>query len=149
MPTKLLDLQRMFSSMDALRERINLLNGDYYDKRPGYERAWGFADNWPKMNLYDTGEQIEVKVELPGFVKEDIHIKVQGNYLELSGSRMTSGPEGYTAHRQERENPTFTRSMTLPIEVDSSKATASIKEGILHFILPKSDAAKPQQITIR
>jgi len=149
MPTRLLDLQRMLSSMDALRERINLLNGDYYERLPRYERAWGFADNWPKMNLYDTGNQIEVKVELPGFAKENIHIKVQGNYLELSGSRTTSGPNGYTVHRQERENPTFTRSVTLPIEVDSSKANASIKEGILHLILPKSEAAKPQQITIR
>lgn len=149
MPTRLLDLQRMLSSMDVLRDRINLLNGEYYDRLPRHERAWGFADNWPKMNLYDTGEQIEAKVELPGFAKEDIHIKVQGNYLELSGSRTTSGPEGYTVHRQERENPTFTRSMTLPIEVDSSRATASIKEGILHLILPKSEAAKPQQINIR
>ena len=149
MPARLLDLQRMLSSMDALRDRINLLSGEYYDNLPRSVSAWGFADNWPKMNLYDTGEHIEAKVELPGFSKEDIHIKVQGNYLELSGSRKTIGPEGYTVHRQERENSTFTRSMTLPIEVDSSKATASIKEGILHLILPKSDAAKPQQITIR
>ena len=149
MPTRLFDLQRMLSSMDALRDRINTMNGEYYDRIPRYDTAWGFADNWPKMNIYDTGEQIEAKVELPGFAKEDIHIKVQGNYLELSGSRKTACPEGYTIHRQERENPTFTRSMTLSVEVDSSKATASIKEGILHLILPKSIAARPQQITIR
>lgn len=149
MPTRLLDLQRMLSSMDALRDRVNFLNGDYHDSVPLYDRAWGFADNWPKLNLYDTGDQLEVKVELPGFAKEDIHIKVQGNYLELSGSRKTACPNGYTIHRQERENPTFTRSMTLPIEVDSAKAVASIKEGILHLILPKTVAAKPQQITIR
>ena len=149
MPTRLLDLQRMLSSMEALRERMNALNGEYYTTTPRYESAWGFADNWPKMNLFDTGDQIEVKVELPGFEKEDIHIKVQGNYLELSGSRKTACPNGYTVHRQERENPTFTRSMTLPIEVDSSRATASIKEGILHLILPKSISARPQQITIR
>ena len=149
MPTRLFDLQRMLSSMDALRESMNYLSGDYYATAPLYERTWGFADNWPKLNLYDTGDQIEVKVELPGFAKEDIQIKVQGNYLELSGTRKTTGPNGYTAHRQERETPTFTRSITLPIEVDSSKATASIKDGILHLILPKSAAARPQQITIR
>ena len=101
------------------------------------------------MNLYDTGEQLELHVELPGFAKEDIHIKVQGNYLELSGTRKTAVPEGYTAHRQERENPQFTRSMTLPIEVDSSLATATIKNGMLSLTLPKSVAARPQQITIR
>lgn len=149
MLTRLYDLQRMLSSMDALRDRINLLTGDYPDRLPSVEGVWGFADNWPKMNLYDNGEQLELKVELPGFAREDIHIKVQGNYLEISGSRTTTGPEGYTIHRQERENPTFTRSMTLPIEVDSSKATASIKNGILSLTLPKSIAARPQQISIR
>lgn len=149
MLTRFYDLQRMLSSMDALRDRINLLSGDYSDRLPGMEGWWGFADNWPKMNLYDHGQQLELKVELPGFAREDIHIKVQGNYLEISGSRTTAGPNGYTVHRRERENPTFTRSMTLPIEVDSSNATASIKNGILSLTLPKSVAARPQQISIR
>ena len=149
MLTRLYDLQQMLSSMDALRDRINLITGDHPDRLPSIDGVWGFADNWPKMNLYDNGEQLELKVELPGFTREDIHIKAQGNYLEISGSRTTTGPEGYTIHRQERENPTFTRSMTLPIEVDSSKATASIKNGILSLTLPKSIAARPQQISIR
>ncbi len=149
MLTRFYDLQRMLSSMDALRDRINLLTGDYSDRLPSVEGVWGFADNWPKMNLYDNGEQLELKVELPGYAREDIHIKVQGNYLEISGSRTTTGPNGYTIHRQERENPTFTRSMTLPIEVDSSNATATIKNGILSLTLPKNVAARPQQISIR
>lgn len=149
MLTRFHDLQRMLSSMDALRDRINLLTGDYSNRMPKFEEEWGFSDSWPKMNLYDTGEQLELKIELPGFAKEDIHIKVQGNYLEISGSRKTAGPDGYTVHRCERENPTFTRSITLPVEVDSSKATASIKNGILNLNLPKSIAAKPQQISIR
>lgn len=149
MPARLLDLHQMLSSMDALRDTVNLLSGDYFDRLPRVERGWGFVENWPKMNLYETGEQIELRVELPGYAKEDIHIKVQGNYLEISGSRVTACPEGYTIHRQERENPTFTRSITLPVEVDSSRATASIKDGILHLILPKSAAVRPQQIAIR
>jgi HSP20 family molecular chaperone IbpA len=39
--------------------------------------------------------------------------------------------------------------MTLPIEVDSGLASATIKNGILSLVLPKSVAARPQQITIR
>lgn len=135
--------------MDALRDRINLMTGDFSNRMPNFAGGWEVSDTWPKMNLYDTGEELQLKVELPGFAKEDINIKVQGNYLEISGSRKTTGPEGYTIHRRERENPTFTRSITLPVEVDSSKATASLKNGILNLVLPKSIAAKPQQITIR
>ncbi len=149
MRTRFHDLQHLLSSMDALQDRFNLLAGETYNRLPVFEAGWGIPDGWPKMNLYDTGEQLELNVELPGFAKEDIHIKVQGNYLEISGSRKTAGPEGYTVHRHERENPQFTRSMTLPIEVDSGLATASIKNGILNLTLPKSVAARPQQITIR
>jgi HSP20 family protein len=149
MRTRFHDLQQMLSSMDALRDTFNLLSGQTYEGLPRFEGGWGIPDGWPKMNLYDTGEQLEMRVELPGFSREDIQIKVQGNYLEISGSRKAAGPEGYTVHRRERENPTFTRSMTLPIEVDSGQATASIKNGILSLVLPKSVAARPQQITIR
>ncbi len=149
MRTRFHDLQHLLSSMDALRDRFNLLAGETYNRLPVFEGGWGIPDGWPKMNLHDTGEQLELHVELPGFAKEDIHIKVQGNYLELSGTRRTTVPEGYTAHRQERETPQFTRSMTLPLEVDSSQATATIRNGILSLILPKSVAARPQQITIR
>lgn len=149
MRTRFHDLQRMLSSMDTLRDTFNLLTGEAHDRLPPLEGGWGIPDGWPRMNLYDTGEQLEMRVELPGFSREDIQIKVQGNYLEISGSRKAAGPEGYTVHRQERENPTFTRSMTLPIEVDSGLASATIKNGILSLVLPKSVAARPQQITIR
>jgi HSP20 family protein len=48
----------------------------------------------------------------------------------------------------ERAATSFSRSFTLPSEVDSSKVEASLKDGILALTLPKIEAAKPKQITI-
>ncbi|MBT8362404.1 MAG: Hsp20/alpha crystallin family protein, partial [Deltaproteobacteria bacterium] len=80
--------------------------------------------------------------------KDAIDLKIQGNYLEISGTRKISAPEGYRVHRSERGSASFTRSLTLPADVDSGKVTATLKDGILVLTLPKSEAAKPRQISI-
>lgn len=89
-----------------------------------------------------------VRAELPGISKDDISIKIQGNYLEISGKRVIETPEGFKSHRNERSSTTFSRSFTLPDEVDAEKVDAALKDGILYLTLPKSEAAKPRQITI-
>jgi HSP20 family protein len=98
--------------------------------------------------MYDTGENLEIRVEVPGIKREDLSIKLQGNYLEIRGTRKTETPEGYTAHRIERGATTFTRSFTLPAEVDSAQVEATLKDGILTLVLGKAEPAKPKQITI-
>jgi HSP20 family protein len=57
-------------------------------------------------------------------------------------------PEGYKIHKTERLNGTFSRSFTLPDDVDSARVEARLKDGVLYLTLPKSEAAKPRQIAI-
>jgi len=141
------DIDRMFGSMGLLRSRMNRLFTDF-DRHYGEDSGWRVADGAPRTNLYDLGEKLEIIAEVPGLSKEDISIKIQGNYLEMSGTRKSDAPEGYKAHRVERGTPTFTRSFTLPSDVDSEKVEASLKNGILTLTLPKAEAAKPKQVTI-
>lgn len=143
------DFDRMFGSMDLLRSQMNRLFTDY-GKTSGRNYGWTATDVEPLTNLYDAGEYYEVKAEVPGLAKEDLNIKVQGNYLEISGTRKPDTPEGYKAHRTERGTTTsFTRSFTLPSEnINGEKVGASLKNGILTITLPKTEAAKPKQVTI-
>ena len=141
------DIDRMFGSMGLLRSRMNRLFTDF-DRSYGEDYGWRVADGTPRTNLYDLGDTLEIKAEVPGIKKEDLSIKIQGNYLEVSGTRKPDAPEGYKAHRVERETPTFTRSFTLPSDVDSEKVNASLENGILTLSLPKAEAAKPKQVTI-
>ena len=85
---------------------------------------------------------------MPGVAKEDLQVKIQGNYLEINGTRKSDLPEGYTVHRTERGSSTFSRSFTLPYEVDADQVTATLKDGLLKMTLPKSETAKPRQISI-
>jgi HSP20 family protein len=83
--------------------------------------------------MYDSGNTFKLLAEVPGIAKEDLNVKSQGNYLELSGTRQPDCPEGYRAHHLERGTESFSRSFTLPFDVDGKKV----------------EAAKPRQIEIR
>ncbi|HCY87614.1 MAG TPA: heat-shock protein Hsp20, partial [Desulfobacteraceae bacterium] len=80
--------------------------------------------------------------------KDDLNVKIQGNYLEITGTRASDAPDGYKLHKAERGTGNFSRSLTLPADVDSTKAEATLKDGILYLTLPKSEAAKSKKITV-
>lgn len=143
------DIDRLFGSMDLLRSRMNRLFTDF-DRSWGMEPGRGLAGltNWPRTNLFDTGDTLEVQAEIPGVAREDLNVRIQGNYLEISGKRKPDAPEGYAVLRVEREIATFSRSFTLPAEVEVDKVEATLKGGILTLVLPKAETAKPRQITI-
>ncbi len=147
MLTRLSDINRLFNAMDFFRNRLDSLYSDAdWTYAPGLN--WSVEDRFPKTNLYEDGDLFEIRAEIPGLGKDDLKIKIQGNYLEISGTRKTASPEKYSIHRTEREITSFTRSFTLPADVDSEKAKATLENGILTLTLPKSEAAKPRQITI-
>jgi HSP20 family protein len=137
----------MFGAMDLLRSRMNRLFTDF-DRSYGEDYGWSVADGTPRTNLYDMGDHLEIRAEVPGITKDDLEIKIQGNYLEVSGTKKADTPEGYKAHRVERGTATFTRSFTLPSDVNTENVEASLSDGILTLTLPKAEAAKPKQITI-
>lgn len=146
--TNIGDFDNMFRAMDLLRNRMNKVFPDidgFRGDSVGYRLA---TDGSPRTNLYDNGDHFIVIAEVPGMTKDDIHVKIQGNYLELSGSRRIEKPEGYKIHRTETPTATFTRSFTIPSDVDVEKVQASLKNGLLTLTMPKAEAAKPKQIDI-
>lgn len=141
------EMERMFGAMDLLRRRLDRLYSDV-DRSADYYPRLPFAGNTLRTNLLENGDMLEIRAEVPGVSKDDLTIKVQGNYLEISGNRSADAPEGYNVHRRERRTTTFSRSFTLPADIDTDKVDATLKNGILYLYLPKSETARPKQITI-
>lgn len=143
-----MDLNQMLGAMDLFRTQMNSLFNDF-DRTYSAGPWWLTAETYPRTNLYDTGDNLELLAEVPGITKEDLNVKIQGNYLEIRGSSRNDIPEGYTVHRSERGAASFSRSFTLPYEVDANQVNATLKDGLLRMTLPKSEAAKPKQIDIK
>jgi HSP20 family protein len=137
----------MFRNMNLLRSNLDWILSDF-DRPTRFAANWSLEQSTPRTNMYDKGGKFEILAEVPGFAKADLNVKIQGNYLELSGTRKSDAPEGYSAHRVERKTITFTRSFTLPTDVRADGAEATLKDGILRLTLPKSEAAMPRQIAI-
>ena len=70
--------------------------------------------------------------------------------LTLSGEReLAEKDEGETYHRIERSYGKFSRSFTLPSQVDNSKVEASFNDGLLTIEVLKSEQAQPRKIEIK
>jgi len=145
--TRVHDVDKVFNALDLFRSGMNRMFTDF-DRSYGENSGWRIVGGFPKTNMYDNGDSFQVVAEVPGVAKEDLNVRIQGNYLELSGTRNFEVPEGYKAHRVERDASTFTRSFTLSAEVDADKIEAVLKDGLLTLVLPKAESAKPKQISI-
>ena len=101
------------------------------------------------MNVADRKDMIEVTVELPGMEKDDISIEVKDNMLSIAGEKKgeTEVKDG-DYYMQERSFGTFNRSLALPDNIEISKITSSLKNGVLTINIPKTEAKEVKTVKI-
>jgi HSP20 family protein len=104
----------------------------------------------PSLDLSETENKVQLRVDLPGMKPEDVNIEVVGNEIRIRGERKEEKEEkGKTFHRIERRTGTFYRATSLPCAVDDAKAEAEYADGVLTITLPKSAEAKTKRIKIK
>ena len=100
----------------------------------------------PPVDIFEEGENVIVKAELPGMSKEDIHVTLTEDTLTVSGEKKKEERvEKKDYQRLERSYGSFRRSFTLPVEVQNEKAAAKFKDGVLEIRVPKSEEAKKKE----
>lgn len=132
------ELNRMRRDMERLTEGFTR----------GYARSSG-AGVFPLMNLTEDNDAYYIRAELPGLTADEIDLSVTGDSISISGERIITHEENAKYHRRERESGRFNRILNLPGQIDVDKVDASSVAGVLTIRLPKSEAAKPRQITIK
>jgi len=108
------------------------------------------AGQWaPRVDIRETDDALLVQAELPGIDKKDVHLEVKDGVLTLSGERRyEKDVKEENVHRVERAYGSFSRSFSLPSNVDANKVDANMKNGVLEVRLPKRESAKPKAIAI-
>jgi HSP20 family protein len=103
----------------------------------------------PATDIYDHGETVRIKLDIPGVKQEDVDIRVENQTLTVRGERKLEGEEKQeNFHRIERHYGSFYRSFTLPTSVDTENIGASYEAGVLKLELKKKASAQPRQIKI-
>ena len=135
-----------FKELERMRRQLDEMSGGF-ERRP--YRLLG-AGVFPLINLSENKDNYYVSAEMPGLKADEISISVANNNLSISGERkIASEGDNVRYHRREREAGTFNRVVALPGEVDADKVEANHVNGVLTVVIPKAEAAKPKQITVR
>ena len=96
----------------------------------------------PKVNVTDGEKEITVSVEVPGMDEKDIELSLTKDALTIKGEKKEEKEEkGKNFHRMERSYGSFSRTLPLPVEINTDKAEADYKKGVLTIVLPKTEKA--------
>lgn len=153
---KLVKPETLFERIDAVRDAIarrayEIFAGDGWTK--GRD-----LDNWFKaesellhpvhVNIVETDDGVEVQAEVPGFETKDLQVSVEPGRVTISGKKESTEEKrsGKTVYKEQCSNEIL-RVLDLPAEVEASKATATLKNGVLALSIPKTAQAKKPAAT--
>jgi len=143
---------KVFEQMDRLFE-------DFFGRRFG---PWLPSTRWPEINwpaelevfhsvdIFEEKDEVVVKAALPGMAKEDVNVKVTENTVTIAGEKKKEEKvEKKDYYRFERSYGSFSRSFRLPADVQTDKAKATFKDGLLEIRVPKTEEAKKKQVKVK
>ncbi|MBW2145868.1 MAG: Hsp20/alpha crystallin family protein [Deltaproteobacteria bacterium] len=134
------ELQELHREMDRMFGRFF---GDWFSSEPALGK-WS-----PMVDLSETTDNLVVRVEVPGMSPKDIQISLVGNTLSIKGEKKQEKKEKEeNFYRVERSYGSFSRSISLPCDIEQDKVDAAYKDGILTITMPKSETAKAKEIKI-
>lgn len=97
----------------------------------------------PRVDMFEDEDDLVIKAEVPGMTKEDLDVCITGDLLTITGEKKSQEKtEEKDFYYEERSFGSFTRKLHLPIETETSKATATFQDGLLEIRIPKSPVAK-------
>ena len=141
----------------SLREAMDRLLSDAFPSG-AFRGPWGPTSNGSgrfnlPLDVYASDNEIAVIAAVPGIEPDDIEMTINQNTVTIRGElkNVASSEEAKNATWYLHELPygKFQRSLTLPVDVDASKADATFDHGILKLRLPKAESAQPKQIKVR
>ncbi len=138
--------------LTGLREEFNRLYDSFLRGDLGLEpfREWGKFSL--ALDVAEDDDAVVIKADVPGLDAKDIDISVTGQTLTIKGEKASeteTSDEGKSYHRSERRYGAFSRTVTLPGNVDAENIQAECKKGVLKITLPKLESEKPRRIEIK
>ena len=142
-----------FEEVGTLRRAVDRL---FDDVLPG-GRAPRTATNglpaaaWePAVEMYETGDDVVVRAEMPSVDPSNVEITVTGDAITIKGSvRREEETKDRSYYRRELRYGSYVRTLRLPAEVKGSDAKATYKDGVLEVKIPKSERAKPATVKVQ
>jgi HSP20 family protein len=132
------DLLRLQSELDTLLNR----------PAPGFTLGTSGAGVFPPVNVFRNTDGVVIRAELAGMKPSDITVTTERRRLTISGERKPEEGDRGAYHRRERSYGRFSRSVALPDDLDTERANAEFRDGVMTVTIPLVAAAKPRTIAV-
>jgi len=144
-----------FTMMDVLRQEVerafDTVGADRWLpqwRRVAFLPGRG-ARQYPLVNIFEDDANLYVEALAPGVDPKSLDLSVMEGTLTIKGEKLGLAQVAADAfHRNERAAGRFVRAVELPTQVDANRVKADYRNGLLLVTLPKSEAAKPKQISV-
>jgi len=118
-----------------------------------FERSATIESN-PVMELpfdmYSDNEKIYIEAFIPGVSIDKLNIELSREFISISGERLPyADDDNFEYISRELEWGEFTRSITLPEEVDIDSSSATESNGVLKIVLPKFNKLRKAKLTVK
>jgi HSP20 family protein len=138
--------EQPFRGASTLQEQINRAFGDNVGRTGEESNLTSWA---PAVDIYETENELVVKMDLPDVNAQNLDIRVENNVLTIRGERKFENKVNEDNYlRVERAYGAFSRSFSLANSVKSDAIKADYQNGVLTLSLPKREEAKPKQIKV-
>ncbi len=139
----------------ALQQEMNQVFDDFFkgfDVAPFKRLGESFGKFYPVVDVKESDKEIIVTAELPGMEEKDFELLLTDDALTIKGEKKEekeSKDKDY--YRMERSYGMFNRVIAMPEGIDSGKADAKFRNGVLTITLPKSEesAKKVKKVPIK
>jgi HSP20 family protein len=145
------DIEQRFHELE--RRFDDIFSGEW-----GMPTRWEFPE-WsklskmelkaPKVDIVDRNDDILVRADVPGVKKENLDVSLTDNTITIKGSTSEEKKEEKgDYYRSETMKGEFSRTMSLPSDVDGEKASTSFKDGVLEIVVPKVEKARRIKVKV-
>jgi HSP20 family molecular chaperone IbpA len=115
----------------------------------GSERTRARKAYIPRVDIYETDDEIVAVADMPGVNENTIEITLEKNVLTLDGYVEPEQSDIHNLAYAEYEVGDYHRRFTLSNEIDRDNIAATVKDGVLRLHLPKSGPAKARKISVK
>jgi HSP20 family protein len=144
-----MSLIRYTHPMMHLQQQINRMFDQFDTDLFGRLEGLGEGMFTPPVDIKEDADSYTVHLEVPGVSQDNLQLSLQDNVLTIKGSKEQKQESGEGRYRRiERSYGSFSRSLSLPRNVDATRVEANLEDGVLEVRLPKREESKPRQINV-
>lgn len=103
----------------------------------------------PPVDVIEDSQGITLYADMPGVAKDRLHLRVEGDELQIEGELVLPTSQGLNPSHVEVGLSRYRRRFTLSKELDADAISAELSQGVLRVRIPKAAHAQPRRVEVQ